>query len=586
MKKCISYKAVDIGTKIIVIITALIVILPLVYFRENYIFTIHDYLDEWPSLFEVLRRNHLFWTVDHKMPIMDGNISTCYLYFDFGIYRLFNYLFGFIGGEIVNKTSGIILGYFSMKYFLYAIFQKDSMEFSCFFRLVSIAYAISPVYPNWTISFSVLPFIFSEIYRYIKSPESIRKRHFLLYFLFGFFVYFPCVGIFVMGIWMIGIIMSSIMRKKFNDKMLMAFMAMTISAIIFNINIFIYVIRGDNINRALSIYKQYFNSFGDGLLKFFHIVKSVAMSGQYHAAPCLTFLLPICTIGIAVLLCKAIKEKNYKTTKEPFFIVLTMICFCIIYGMQAIGVLPMISAKLLPLLSGFNLGRIVFFNNILWYLLAVSIALKLKKYKYTKIIVIPLIIVQILTIILSDDMYYETRKNLFHKKSISAGNVSYKEFFDEEFFSALKDKIGYKGEGIINIGYHPAVTMYNGYLTLDGYLNTNPLSYHSAFRKMIEPTLEKYPELQYYYDTNGIRLYVYLDDSQNVEPKRMTGSEAKELLIDIESFAKLGGKFIFSLYELSNAEDLKLELVYHDEEKCLQESIYCTLYVYEIEGNE
>lgn len=86
-----SKKILDIGTKVIVAVAALVVLVPMIVLRENYIFTIHDYLDEWPNLLEILRKNGLFWEVDSAMPIMDGSISTCYLYFDFGIWRLLNY---------------------------------------------------------------------------------------------------------------------------------------------------------------------------------------------------------------------------------------------------------------------------------------------------------------------------------------------------------------------------------------------------------------------------------------------------------------------------------------------------------------
>ena len=83
------------------------------------------------------------------------------------------------------------------------------------------------------------------------------------------------------------------------------------------------------------------------------------------------------------------------------------------------------------------------------------------------------------------------------------------------------------------------------------------------------------------------RSYVYSDASRNVAPQRIASKEARELLINTDAFVDLGGKYIFSLYELSNAEELNFEMVYHNDGTNGNNSIYRTLYVYKIgfDGN-
>lgn len=582
-----SKKVLDIGTRAIVVIAALVVLAPMIVLREDYIFTIHDYLDEWPNLLEVLRKNQLFWAFDKSMPIMDGSISTCYLYFDFGIWRLLNYFFGFVGGEIANKTLGIIFGYVSMKSLLNEAFENNKEDFLYVFRLISIAYAISPVYPIWTISFSVLPYIFLEFWRYVRKPEKIDLKHSIFYISFAFFVYFPSIGIFVMGVWALGIIFSSFAHKKLNVKMMASFGCMFVSVVIWNFNIFIYTLRGDVLNRTLWSHKHYYDSFSDGIVRWFTETVKVGLTGQYHAAPCLLILLPLCIIGFILSIYKAVRCKKVNIIKGPALLVFIMILLCAIYGANAIGLLQKILSKILPVFSGFNLGRIVYFNNVLWYLLAALLVVSLCKGKYAKNFAMVFAVMQILAIILSNGKYYDTRNNLFYSNSVSKGMVSYKEFFDEEYFSMLKEQIDYNGEGVVSVGYHPSVTMYNGFHTLDGYLCINPVSYHESFRKVVEPMLEKYPVLQEAYDTSGIRLYVYSDASRNVAPQRIASKEARELLINTDAFVDLGGKYIFSLYELSNAEELNFEMVYHNDGTNGNNSIYRTLYVYKIgfDGN-
>lgn len=580
-----SKKILDIGTKVIVAVAALVVLVPMIVLRENYIFTIHDYLDEWPNLLEILRKNGLFWAVDSAMPIMDGSISTCYLYFDFGIWRLLNYFFGFVGGEIVNKTLGILLGYFCMKYLLGEVFENDKEDFVYVFRLISIAYAISPVYPIWTISFAVLPFVFAQFYRYVRKPEKINLKHSILYLSFAFFVYFPSIGIFVMGIWFLGIIFSSFAHKKINVKMIVSFVFMFVSVVIWNINIFIYTLRGDILNRTLWSNKQYYDSFADGIIKWLTESVKVGLTGQYHAAPCLKILLPLCAIGFLVLLYKAARNKRGNMVKGPVILVSIIILLCMVYGANAIGLLQKILSKILPVFAGFNLGRIVYFNNILWYLLAALLVVSLCRGKNAKNLAMALVMIQIFMILMSDGKYYDTKNNLFYADSVNKGAVSYKEFFDEEYFSMLKEQINYEGEGVVSVGYHPSVTMYNGFRTLDGYLCINPMSYHASFRRVIEPMLEKYPALLEAYDTSGIRLYVYSDGSRNVTPRRTVPYEMRELLINVDAFEELGGKYVFSLYELSNAEEMNFDLVYHDDGTIGNDSIYRTLYVYKLNSD-
>lgn len=80
----------DIVIYMIMAIVIAVILIPMIVLRENYYFTVHDYLDSWPSLFKVLRRGGIFFNPDGQMPILNG-MSASYLYFDFGIYRILNF---------------------------------------------------------------------------------------------------------------------------------------------------------------------------------------------------------------------------------------------------------------------------------------------------------------------------------------------------------------------------------------------------------------------------------------------------------------------------------------------------------------
>lgn len=69
--------------------------------------------------------------------------------------------------------------------------------------------------------------------------------------MFGFFVYFPCIGIFVVMLWGVGIIGNIIFSRKININLIISLFLMGISSIIFNINIVIYMLKGIGLNKSL-----------------------------------------------------------------------------------------------------------------------------------------------------------------------------------------------------------------------------------------------------------------------------------------------------------------------------------------------
>ena len=581
-------------SRIIVCIGIMVVLFPLIYYREDYIFTIHDYLDSWPSLFEVLRRSDLFFAPDSSMPIMDG-MSTCYLYFDFGAYRLLNFCFGPIWGEIANKAIGLIFGFYFAKRLFNIIAEEDcfvwmrckSREVSSLYSikwmttLLAAAYAFTAVYPNWTLSFTFLPLYLEMLYNILEQQDDkIRFSYVVLSITFGFFVYFPTIGIFVFGVYFIAFLIDAIRHKKVKKNFLLYGFLMFWGILITNINVFIYVLRGDATNRTLFL-TSLPGDFKSGIATFIRTTGRVGLFGQYHAAPVLDLLIPICMIGYAVLFFQLLKKKELKRIVFPTVIALVIVALCAIYALNEMKILSIVSS-ILPFLEGFNLGRVVYFNNVLWYVLAITIFLGLDRNKAVDIILFLGLSINIGVVIMSPGTYRDTEKNIFHKDSLAEGNVTFAQFFDTDYFAELKKDIGYNNEGVVSVGYHPAVAMFNGFNTLDGYISTNPLEYHYKFREIIAPSLDKYPELEKYYDTWGGRLYCFVDNLKNVEPEIFLTDESRSLFIDSSAFSNLGGKFVFSKYQLDNADDLGLVLV--ERKTDIDSSIY-RVWVYEAEGS-
>ena len=126
---------------------------------------------------------------------------------------------------------------------------------------------------------------------------------------------------------------------------------------------------------------------------------------------------------------------------------------------------------------------------------------------------------------------------------------------------SIKEKIGYEGEWAAAYGMHPAVLQYNGIATLDGYLGLYSEEYKQQFGKLIAPALEESEEFYHTFWNSGIRAYLFSGAGENTyQPlKQLTISDTK-LYIDGDVFREMNGTYLFSRIEISNADELGLEL--------------------------
>ena len=123
---------------------------------------------------------------------------------------------------------------------------------------------------------------------------------------------------------------------------------------------------------------------------------------------------------------------------------------------------------------------------------------------------------------------------------------------------------------------HPSVINYNDIASLDGYLSYYSKDYKEKFRTLIEPDFEVDPDNQNYFDTWGGRAYIFSTDV-SFGPYRTSEVTKADMLIDADVFREMGGKYVFSRVEISNADALGIEQIgVYENEK----SPY-TIYVYE-----
>ena len=182
--------------------------------------------------------------------------------------------------------------------------------------------------------------------------------------------------------------------------------------------------------------------------------------------------------------------------------------------------------------KSFNLEYMKWVTPIL-FLILLSILLKKNNYykKYLKVFCI-------LTIILfqiSSPIVPFIKKYLIKEKNYR-NLYTFNEYYMYDDYFKIKNLVG--KNKVLSIGYDPMIAIMNNINTIDGYHNIYPLKYKFQFRKIIQKELENNSGLKKYYDNYGSRVYVFVNDPNDIN-------------IDFTEAKRLGAEFIISKYKIN-----------------------------------
>jgi hypothetical protein len=142
--------------------------------------------------------------------------------------------------------------------------------------------------------------------------------------------------------------------------------------------------------------------------------------------------------------------------------------------------------------------------------------------------------------------------------------LTFAEFYSPGLFREIRDSIDAPPADyrVASLGLHPAIALYNGFYTVDGYWVNYPLEYKHRFRRAIAGELAKNPKLATYFDAWGSRCYLFSSElgQQYLYTKDSPKRRVEHLDIDTEALAGLGTKYILSAVEVGNAAELGLKL--------------------------
>ncbi len=546
------------------------------YGEHSYI-AVHDNMDLFLAQFQMLKNTGTFWKHGVDVPFL-GGISRDNLPSEFSVYSMLYMIFPTYIAYVLGMIGKIILGMFSFRLLAKELYPDRYMTYRPIVYMVGFAYGIIWFFPAFGFAFASIPLC---VYLLVKIYRQKGKWWYLALFFYPMVSYFSYHGIFILGYLVIAIVWLSIRDRKVAKPLIAALFVLAAGYVLCEYRLFGQMLFGDEVT-IRSTMKNPALTMPEVLREILDVWKN----GIFHADGVhRKVILPICVLYFVVQnFCYLFRKQWIRIFHDPFNFVMVFLIFnSVIYGLYDFEPLRSLVETLIPPLEGWQFNRTIFFNPFLWYAALFLILIRLYDRGIVTLWVANLIVcLAVLVVILTPTRYNDLYTTCYNKwyaycHGTEVDTYNYEQFYAKELFEQIKTDIGYDGEWSVAYGMHPAVLEYNGIATLDGYLGFYSQQYKEEFRKIIAPALERVEASRIYYDDWGARVYLYSGtDVSVVSSAKTVYATDRTLYIDTEAFKELGGTYIFSRIEVSNAEELGL----------VQSGTYtskdgsCTVYVY------
>ncbi|MDF2452199.1 MAG: hypothetical protein K0S26_1703 [Bacteroidota bacterium] len=502
--------------------------LPYIFLGKNFPLTIHDNLDSnvvWAKL--VLENGHYFKLDGVEIDNIMNGLPQSSICGSIDISFVFLKLFGFYWGYVANKIIMAFVAFFGMYFLLKNHFIRGEKD-----RLIQFGVAlIFAILPFWSFTLSVagLPLLLN-VFLNLRNGH-VKGIYWVIILLMSFYSSLIFSGFFFLIVVTVVFVYDTIKVKMINKPFLLAIVLLSAGYILSHISLaYSFFNKSGGVTHRVEITKV-----PTALMESFNRAKTIFINGHYHAHSIHLFIIP------AVIICLFLVWKSGKMYKKFLLIFLFIVLTSLFYGFLNLDVLSPFFNKVSSVFP-VQLQRFHTLHPMFWCVLfGVSLSVMAEKLKFGKYIACTLFLIQFVYVI------------LHHEVIVNRAQPTYSAFYAEEQFTEIKKLIGkdLSSFRVISVGMHPAVALYNGFYTLDGYCANYPLQYKHEFRKVIASELEKNYEIRSYFDNWGSRCYAF---SAELGKNYMFGKKSDKKLnlldYDTKQFKKMGGEYIISALEI------------------------------------
>lgn len=550
------------------------------YGERSYI-AVHDNMDLFLAQFQMLKNTDSFFRHGVDVPFL-GGISRDNLPSELSLYSVLYMLFPAYTAYVLGILGKILLGMFSFRLLAGELYPDKCVMYRPAIYMTGFAYGLIWFFPAFGFAFASIPLC---VYLLIKIYRHSGKWWYLALFFYPLVSYFSYHGIFILGYLVIAVVWLSIRDRKPAWSLIAALLILSAGYVVCEYRLFGQMLFGREVTIRSTIVNADLT-----VQEILQEIGTVWKEGIFHADGVhRKVVLPVCALYFFFLNIRYLVRRQWKQIfHDPFNFIMVFTLFnSVIYGLYDFGPLRRLVETLIPPLKGWQFNRTIFFNPFLWYAALFLILIRLYDRGVGLMWMANVIVcVAVLAVILTPNRYNDLYTTCHHRAyeyfhGTEVDELDYEQFYAQALFEKIKEDIGYQGEWSAAYGFHPAVLEYNGIATLDGYLGFYAQQYKEDFRKIIAPALERVEPTRIYYDDWGARAYLYSGtDLSIVNATKTVYATDYDIYIDTDAFQELGGVYIFSRLELTNAGETGLKML----QSYTAEDGSCTFYVYSI-GN-
>ena len=463
--------------------------LPIIFLGENAYILIPDNLNADFFIKYLLSEYNLIYSLDSSkiIPrIYSEGLALKFLSPRFFIGDTFFYLLGNpFNAYILNAISVRLIGFFSFYFFAKSKFKNVKYNHLI---LISLVYSLIPIYTIYGLTIIGLPILLIAFNNIINNKNFyLSLSLIILYVLYSNVLLYPFI-------FLIAILV--LIKVKFFDNIKFSLSKYFIALLVFIFTILITeyslletVLSGES-HRSLA---QTSESLMPSFMGIVYGLIKKTLIGFDH---------PSMLVSIPVFIYLLFYFKNISRNA-------ILICILILLN-NIIDLTRPILQDAIPQSKVFDLGRINWFNPVLFFLLLLEQHNKNYKKKYVNIIMILVIILQLFfnffrspefslnimdnqkasKLFFDDDIFVKNFSS-FRSNPYNLGEISllnYNEFISKNLFLQISNYINKPKDSyrVIGFGIDTSILLMNGFYTIDGYTNNHSKEYHLKFDS-IEP---------------------------------------------------------------------------------------------------
>jgi len=222
----------------------------------------------------------------------------------------------------------------------------------------------------------------------------------------------------------------------------------------------------------------------------------------------------------------------------------------------------------IDILKQIQLQRFYWLLPPLYYVLLFLVLYEILKKTNKRLLVSGILIVQFLIV-----FHVNTNWRQLIKTRVLGRNteiLTFNQFYSQDLYNDIKDYIGkdQKKYRVASLGLHPAVALYNGFYTIDGYFNNYPKKYKDEFYLIMKDELLKNKTAEVFFRNFGSACVILSAEMvQKFKGKGFVVPEFRKnpdnviynLQIDTGQMLKMNAEYLFSAFRIENAETINLK---------------------------